>query len=69
MSRLVPLGEAAKRHETTYPTLRRRIRAGELRLYDNPLDRRFKLIDLDELDAYLAVRRVLPAGRKEDAAA
>ena len=60
----VTIGEAARRLGTTGFTLRSRIRAGELPVYVNPLDRRGRLLAVHDLERYAAPRPIAP--RREE---
>lgn len=51
----VTITEAARRVGITEIALRRRIRRGELRAYQDPRDLRAKLVRVDELDAYFSL--------------
>ncbi len=48
----VTLREGARRLGISEPALRRRIAAGDLTSYVNPLDHRTRLVAVDALDAY-----------------
>lgn len=50
---LISLIEAGKRLGVSKDTLRQHVREGRFTLYRSPRDRREKLVDSDELDAYL----------------
>jgi len=53
----LPLNEAAKRLGISGFTIRRRIAAGELAVWVDPLDRRRRLIRRRDLDRYAKPRR------------
>jgi hypothetical protein len=47
--RLIPLREARERFGISKATMARLVKEQCFRVYENPLDRRQKLVDLDEL--------------------
>ena len=47
--RLIPLKEARERFGISKATMARLVKEQRFRVYENPLDRRQKLVDLDEL--------------------
>ena len=64
--RLLTIREATKAFGVSDFTLRRRIAAGELTTFVNPLDRRARLLDAAELERYAAPRRLpMPPPREE----
>ncbi len=48
---LIPVGEAAKRLGVSKVTMARLVREGRFTVYDNPLDRRQKLVEAAEVEA------------------
>ncbi len=48
--RRIGLMEAAERLGVSPMTIRRLVREGELQVYSNPLDRRQKLVDVEEVE-------------------
>ncbi len=48
---LVPLNEAARRLGVSKVTMARLVREGRFAVYENPLDRRQKLVDAEEVEA------------------
>jgi excisionase family DNA binding protein len=58
------LGQAARRLGVSEFALRRRIAGGEIPVYDNPRDRRSRLIAVSDLEAYATPRRLPPTGAK-----
>lgn len=50
---LIPLKEARERLGVSKETMRQLLRRGEFTVFSNPRDRREKLIDTEEIDAYL----------------
>lgn len=59
---LVPMHEAAKRAGVSEATLRRRAAAGELVQYRSPLNRRERLVRLEDLERFRVpqpIRRAL----------
>lgn len=55
---LVPIGEAAKRLGSSPTTLRRLVREGALPTFRRPLDRRTRLVRIDDLEGLRAPRRL-----------
>jgi excisionase family DNA binding protein len=56
---LVPLTEAAKLLGISRVTLSQLAKAGRFTVYENPADRRQRLVDLDEVKRELAPRPIL----------
>jgi len=54
------LGEAARRIGLSGPAMRRRVHAGDLAVYSNPVDGRERLIRLADLAAYLEPKPTAP---------
>ena len=48
---LIPLNEAARRLGVSKVTMARLVREGRFAVYENPLDRRQKLVDAAEVEA------------------
>jgi transposase len=65
MKDLVTCREAARRLGVSAPTLRKRIRRGDLATFVNPLNDRTKLVRVDDLET---LRQPQPARPKETAA-
>jgi len=63
----VSIGEAARRLGVSAFLLRRRIAAGEIRSFADPLDRRLRLLALQDLERY-RTPRPLPLRREGGAA-
>ena len=63
---LVPLMEAAKRLGVSRMTMNRLVREGRFTIYENPLDRRQRLIDVAEL---AEAARPVPESRSKKIAA
>jgi excisionase family DNA binding protein len=61
---LIPLKEARERLGVSKETMRQLVRRGVFTVYSNPKDRREKLVDTDEVDAYLRPKVIQP--RRED---
>lgn len=57
---LVPIGEAARRAGCSQATLRRLVRAGELPAFTRRLDRRARLVRVDDIEGLRAPRRLEP---------
>lgn len=55
---LISLTEAGKRLGVSKDTLRQLVGKGLFTVYANPRDRRSKLMDSDELDAYLEPKMI-----------
>ncbi len=53
---LIPLNEAAKRLEISKMTMARLVKQGKFAIYENPLDRRQKLVDATEIEAAVQPR-------------
>ena len=51
----IPMTQAAKTLRISEPTLRRRIRGGELTVYSDPCDRRRKLVRKSDLERFRAI--------------
>ena len=69
---LIPLKEAAKRLGVSKVTMARLVREGRFAVYENPLDRRQKLVDAAEVEAATRPRLIGPppeGGGQEKAAA
>ncbi len=63
---LIPLNEAASRLGISKMTMARLVKEGRFTIYENPLDRRQKLVDAgDIVDAIKP--RMVEAGRKKTA--
>ena len=62
----VSITEAAKKLGISDFTMRSRVRAGELPVFENPLDRRRKLIPVSALEDYARLRPAAP--RSEESA-
>ena len=60
MDDYLPLTEAAKRLGISEFTMRRRIAAGELSVWTDPLNRRRRLLRRRDLDRYAKPRRLDP---------
>jgi len=60
--RLIPLREARERFGISKATMARLVKERRFEVYENPLDRRQKLVDLDELS-----NAVRPRPTSEDA--
>ncbi len=58
MPGFVTFGEAQRRAGVSYPTLRDRVRRGELVIYANPKDRRSRLVAVDDLEKLLTPRQI-----------
>jgi hypothetical protein len=61
MPGFVTFSEAQKRAGVSYPTLRDRVRRGELVIYANPKDRRSRLVAVDDLDRLMTTPRPMSA--------
>lgn len=68
MDGLVTTAEALRRTGITGPTLRKRIRRGDIAVYRDPLDDRLRLISVSDLDALLSPRPIEKHGSKGAAA-
>ncbi len=55
---LIPVHEAARRMGCHEVTIRRRVAAGELTLYGSPLNRRERLVRLEDLKKYAEPRPI-----------
>jgi predicted DNA-binding protein (UPF0251 family) len=66
---LIPLNEAARRLEVSKMTMARLVREGRFTVYENPLDRRQKLVDAREVAAAVQPRMIRPAEPLKKAAA
>jgi excisionase family DNA binding protein len=62
MDGLVTCGEAARRLGVSPPTLRKRIRRGELEVFEDPLNDRKRLIRVTDLEP---LRQPRPVRREE----
>ena len=62
----VGISEAARRAGVSRPTVRRLLASGELEGFSTPLDKRYRLIKVDDIDALRAPR---PVGTKRQEAA
>ncbi len=58
---LIPMTEAAKRAGVSTATLRRRAASGELVVYGSPLNRRERLVRLEDLTKYAEPRPIAQA--------
>ena len=59
---LITVGEAARRLGVSKVTMARLVREGRFRIYENPLDRRQKLLDPTEVEAATRPRLADRAG-------
>ena len=59
---LIPLNEAARRLGVSKVTMARLVREGRFAVYENPLDRRQKLVDAAEVEAATRPRLIAPRG-------
>ncbi|HET7036560.1 MAG TPA: hypothetical protein VFI42_12830 [Thermomicrobiaceae bacterium] len=64
MSELIPLNVAQQRASLSKNTLRKLLRERKIMLYENPRDRREKLVDWAEVEAALRPRPLGPAGER-----
>ena len=55
-SELIPLNEAARRLGLSKMTMARLVKEGRFLVYENPLDRRQKLVDIAEIEAAVRPR-------------
>ena len=62
---LIPMKEARDRLDVSKETLRQLVLRGVFTVYSNPRDRREKLIDTEELEAYLQPK-VIQRRKSED---
>ncbi len=62
---LIPMAEAAKRAGVSTATLRRRAASGELVVYGSPLNRRERLVRLEDLAKYAEPRPIARASSSE----
>jgi hypothetical protein len=60
--RLIPLREARERFGISKATMARLVKERRFAVYENPLDRRQKLVDLDELSNAVRPRPAGPDG-------
>lgn len=58
--RLIPLKDARARLGVSKVTMARLVKEGRFVVYENPLDRRQKLVDLDEITSAVLPRAVSP---------
>jgi predicted site-specific integrase-resolvase len=58
MGKKITLVEARQRLGVSRVTMTRLVKEGRFPLYENPLDRRQKLVDVDELEAARQPRRI-----------
>lgn len=63
--RLLTIKQATEKYGVSDFTLRRRIAAGELTVYTDALDRRARLLDPAELDAYAKPRPLVASCDRE----
>lgn len=59
---LIPMGEAARRLGISRMTMSRLLKQGRFTIYENPLDRREKLVDAAEVTKAVQPRPIRPAG-------
>ena len=67
LGRLAPSGEAARRAGLSSSAISRRIKEGAIAAWRDPSDHRVRLIDLDELDRYLATPQPVQTGDRRAA--
>ena len=60
---LIPLHEARRRLGVSKVTMARLVKEGRFTVYENPLDRRQKLVDEAEVGAAVRPRPMRPAGK------
>jgi excisionase family DNA binding protein len=65
---LIPLNEAAKRLGISKMTMARLVKEGRFAIYENPLDRRQKLVEATEIEAAIRPRQI-HSGQQVKAAA
>lgn len=65
---LVTTAEALRRVGITAPTLRKRVRRGELQVFSDPLDDRVRLIRVEDLEALRNPQPIECRGATEKAA-
>ena len=63
--RLAPSGEAARIAGLSPNAISRRIKEGAIAAWIDPSDRRVRLVDLDELDRYLATPQPVRHGDRD----
>jgi hypothetical protein len=66
---LIPLNEAARRLDVSKMTMARLVKEGRFTIYENPLDRRQKLVDTREVQAAVQPRIIRSAEPLKKAAA
>lgn len=57
--KLITLGEARQRLGVSKPTMARLMKEQRFTLYENPLDKRQKLVNEDEIEAAKQPRRIM----------
>jgi len=63
MGKKITLLEARQRLGVSRVTMTRLVKEGRFSLYENPLDRRQRLVDEDELERAREPRRIAPMGK------
>ena len=63
---LIPLAEARRRLGVSKPTMARLAKEGRFPVYENPLDRRQKLVDWAEVEAATRPRRPSQVASNEE---
>ena len=63
--RKIPLTEARARLGVSKPTMTRLLRDGHFTLYENPLDKRQKLVDEEEVETLRHPRPVRPVDAEQ----
>ncbi len=62
---MVACGEAARRLGVSPPTLRKRIRRGEVATFRDPMNDRIKLVRVDDLEAMRVPRPIVVTTEQE----
>lgn len=65
MDQLVTCGEAARRLGVSPPTLRKRIRRGDVATFRDPMNDRIKLLRVEDLEAMRIPRPIVATAHQE----
>lgn len=65
MDQLVTYGEAAQRLGVSLPTLRKRIRRGEVETFRDPMNDRIKLVRVEDVEAMQVPRPIVATTQQE----
>lgn len=65
MDQLVTYGEAAQRLGVSPPTLRKRIRRGEVETFRDPMNDRIKLVRVEDVEAMQVPRPIVATTQQE----